>query len=94
MLIALAEKKIRSISVFLPEEVVCNSLQKIGFVEQETATTSSDGKFWKKTLYAKGEETISVSEELGDYWPKDPIISICGLPSTIKTILGDMDAVL
>lgn len=94
MLIALPEKKIRSISVFLPEEVVCNSLQKIGFVEQETATTSSDGKFWKKTLYAKGEETISVSEEIGDYWPKDPIISICGLPSTIKTILGDMDAVL
>ena len=93
-MIRLSEKKLKSISVFLPEEVVCSSLQKIGFVEQETATTSSDGKFWKKTLYVKGEETISISEELGDYWPKDPIISICGLPSTIKTILGDLDAVL
>ena len=29
----------------------------------------------KRCLYVKGEEVVSVSEELGDYWPKDPIIS-------------------
>ena len=85
-------EKLRSISVFIPEEIVCASLEKIGFVHTDSATTSSDGKFWKKMLYIKGEEAIFVSEELGDYWPKDPIISICGLPSTIKTILGDLDA--
>jgi len=90
----LSEKKLRSISVFIPEEVVCTSLEKIGFVQTDSATTSSDGKFWKKMLYVKGKEVISVSEELGDYWPKDPIISICGLPSTIKTILGDLDAIV
>ena len=90
----LSEKKLKSFSVFLPEAIVSNSLEKIGFVEQETATTSSDGKFWKKTLYAKGDEVISVSEELGDYWPKDPIVSICGLPETIQKILGDLDAFL
>ena len=90
----LLEKKLKSISVFIPEEVVCASLEKIGFVQEESATTSSDGKFWKKMLYIKNEEAVSVSEELGDYWPKDPIISICGLPSTIKTILGDLDAII
>jgi hypothetical protein len=90
----LPEKKLKSISVFIPEEVVCASLEKIGFVQEDSATTSSDGKFWKKMLYVKGEEVVCVSEELGDYWPKDPIISICGLPSTIRTILGDLDAVI
>jgi hypothetical protein len=45
-------------------------------------------------LYIKGDEMVSVSEELGDYWPKDPVISICGLPNTIKTILGDLDAII
>jgi len=90
----LTEKKLKSISVLIPEEVVCTSLEKIGFIQEETATTSSDGKFWKKMLYIKGDEVVSVSEELGDYWPKDPVISICGLPSTIKTILGDLDAII
>ena len=90
----MSEKKLKSISVFIPEEVVCASLEKIGFVQTDTATTSSDGKFWRKTLYVKGEEVISVSEELGDYWPKDPIISIYGLPSTIKTVLGDLDDIV
>ena len=90
----MTEKKLKSISVFIPEEVVCASLEKIGFVQTDTATTSSDGKFWRKTLYVKGEEVISVSEELGDYWPKDPIISIYGLPSTIKTVLGDLDDIV
>ncbi len=90
----MSEKKLKSISVFVPEEVVYGSLEKIGFVVQETVTTSSDDKFWKKTLYIKGDETISVSEEIGDYWPKDPIVSIYGLPNTIQQILGDLDAFL
>ena len=90
----LSEKKLKSISVFVPEEIVCSSLEKSGFVLQETATISSNDKFWKKILYVKGDESISVSEELGDYWPKDPIVSICGLPNTIQKILGDLDAFL
>lgn len=88
------EKKLKSISAFLPEEIVYSSLKNIGFVEQETAITSGDGKFWKKTLYVKGDEMISISEELGDYWPKDPIVSIFGLPATIQKILGDLDALI
>ena len=88
----LSEKKLKSISVFLPEEIVCETLERIGFVESGTVFTSSDGKFWKRALYIRDDEVISVSEEIGDYWPKDPIISICGLPKTIKAVLGDLDA--
>ncbi|MGQ0795631.1 MAG: hypothetical protein ACT4N5_05555 [Nitrosopumilaceae archaeon] len=88
------ENRLKSISIFIPENIVCTTLEKIGFLQTDSVTTSSDGKFWKKILYVKGEEVISVSEELGDYWPKDPVISICGLPDTIKTILGDLDAVI
>jgi hypothetical protein len=88
------ENKLKSVSIFIPENVVCTTLEKIGFLQTDSITTSSDGKFWKKMLYVKGDEVISVSEELGDYWPKDPVISICGLPNTIKTILGDLDAVI
>ena len=29
-------------------------------------------------LYVNKEETINVSEEIGDAYPKDPIITICG----------------
>lgn len=36
----LSEKKLKSISVFVPEEIVCSSLEKSGFVLQETATIS------------------------------------------------------
>jgi hypothetical protein len=88
------ENRLKSISIFIPENIVCTTLEKIGFLQTDSVTTSSDGKFWKKMLYVKGDEVISVSEELGDYWPKDPVISICGLPNTIKTILGDLDAVI
>lgn len=88
------ENRLKSISIFIPEDVVCTTLEKIGFLQTDSVTTSSEGKFWKKMLYVKGDEVISVSEELGDYWPKDPVISICGLPNTIKTILGDLDAVI
>lgn len=90
----MAENRLKSISIFIPENIVCTTLEKIGFLQTDIVTTSSDGKFWKKILYVKGDEVISVSEELGDYWPKDPVISICGLPDTIKTILGDLDAVI
>ena len=89
-----SEKKLKSVSVFLPEEVVCETLERIGFLESEAVFTSSDGKFWKRTLYIRDDEVISVSEEIGDYWPKDPIISICGLSKTIKAVLGDLDASL
>jgi hypothetical protein len=38
-------------------------------------------------LYVRGSETISVSEEIGDAYPKDPIITICGTRNTISRVV-------
>src|SRR5689334_5705581 len=78
------QKLLKSISVLVPLERVQSSLSEIGFVLEDTATIVADSKFWSKMLYVRGEETISVSEEIGDAYPKDPIITICGSKTTIS----------
>ncbi len=81
------KQQLKSISVLIPLERVEASLSEIGFVLQTTATVVADGKFWTKMLYARGNETISVSEEIGDAYPKDPIITICGSRETITHVV-------
>jgi hypothetical protein len=81
------EQQLKSISVLVPLERVEASLSEIGFLLQDSATIVADGKFWKRLLYARGDETISVSEEIGDAYPKDPIITICGSKSTITHVV-------
>jgi hypothetical protein len=78
---------LKSISVLVPLERVEASLSEIGFMLQDSATVVADGKFWKRLLYVRGDETISVSEEIGDAYPKDPIITICGSKSTITHVV-------
>ena len=80
-------QKLRSISVLIPLETVQASLSEIGFMFEDSATVVAEGKFWKKMLYSKGEETIAVSEELGDSYPKDPVITICGSLGTIDHVV-------
>lgn len=81
------KQQLKSISVLIPLERVEASLSEIGFVLQTTATVVADGKFWIKMLYTRGNETISVSEEIGDAYPKDPIITICGSRETITHVV-------
>lgn len=81
------QHRLKSISVLVPLERVETSLAEIGFLLQDSATIVADGKFWKRFLYGRGDETISVSEEIGDAWPKDPIITICGSKSTITHVI-------
>ncbi|HXV46359.1 MAG TPA: hypothetical protein VD736_06775 [Nitrososphaera sp.] len=80
-------QKLKSISVLVPLERVQASLSEIGFLLDSTVTIVADGKFWSKMLYVRGDETISVSEEIGDAYPKDPIITICGSRSTITKVV-------
>ena len=80
-------QKLKSISVLVPFERVQASLSKIGFLLDDTVTIVADGKFWTKMLYIRGNETISVSEEIGDAYPKDPIITICGSKMTISKVV-------
>lgn len=80
-------QKLKSISVLVPLERVQTILSEIGFLLDDTITIVSDGKFWNKMLYVRGAETISVSEEIGDAYPKDPIITICGSKTTISKVV-------
>ena len=82
-----AQQKLKSISVLVPLEQVQASLSEIGFLLDDSATIVADGKFWTKMLYVRGQETISVSEEIGDAYPKDPIITICGSKNTISRVV-------
>jgi hypothetical protein len=82
------EQKLKSISVLVPLERVQASLSEIGFLLDDTVTIVTDGKFWIKMLYSRGEETISISEEIGDAYPKDPIITICGSSMTISSVVS------
>jgi hypothetical protein len=81
------QQNLRSIAVLVPLDRVQTSLSEIGFTLQDTVTVVCDGKFWKKMLYCKGEETVSVSEEIGDAYPKDPVITICGSKMTISHVV-------
>jgi len=80
-------QRLKSISVLVPLERVQASLSEIGFLLDDTVTIVADGKFWSKMLYVRSDETISVSEEIGDAYPKDPIITICGSRSTITKVV-------
>jgi hypothetical protein len=84
---ASGEQRLKSISVLVPLETVQSSLSGIGFLLDDTVTIVADGRFWSKMLYVRGTETVSVSEEIGDAYPKDPIITICGSRNTISRIV-------
>jgi hypothetical protein len=81
------KQQLKSISVFVSLRKVEVSLSEIGFLFVGSSTIVADGKFWKKMLYMNGEELISVSEEIGDAYPKDPIITICGSKNTILKVM-------
>jgi hypothetical protein len=80
-------QKLKSISVFVPLARVQASLSEIGFLLDDTATIVADGKFWSRMLYVRGDETVSISEEIGYAYPKDPIITICGSEMTISKLV-------
>jgi len=83
--------KIKSIAVWIPGEEVHASLLEMGFSVYNSATAVSDGMFWNKILFVRKAECVSVSEEIGDVYPKDPIITIYGSSNTINKIIGALD---
>ena len=78
---------LKSISVFVPLGAVVKGILKTGFLLVAENTIVTNGKFWTRFVYTKGEETVYVSEEIGDVYPKDPIITIFGSEKTITRVL-------
>lgn len=85
------ELRLKSLAVLVPVERIQNSLFEMGFSLQGDATMVADGKFWKRMLYVRGSETVCLSEEMGDVYPKDPVITICGSAKTISKIAEVLD---
>ena len=81
------QQALKSISVLAPLQTIEHNLSEIGFSVKGNTTIVTDGKFWKKILYTNGNET-NVSEEIGDAYPKDPIITICASNNTISKVIG------
>jgi len=84
------KQKLKSISVLIPLQEVSASISQLDFSLDGITTIVAEGKFWKRMLYINGEETISVSEEIGDAYPKDPIITICGSTHTVSKITEEL----
>ncbi len=78
--------KSKSITSLIPVERVQERLESLGFMLEAEATVVSDGKFWRRMLYTRSYEQVSVSEEIGDAYPKDPVISIYASEDTISKI--------
>ncbi len=76
----------KSIAVLTPVESIEAQLKSLGFIREYEATVVSDGKFWRRMLFTKGCESVSISEEIGYAYPKDPIISMYATDTTIDKI--------
>jgi hypothetical protein len=85
-----SRQKLKSMSLLVPIEKVKDKLGEMNFSLIMISTIVADGKFWKKGLYTNGEDTIHVSHEIGDAYPKDPIITICGCNETISRVVEEM----
>jgi Fe2+ transport system protein FeoA len=87
-------RRLKSISVLIPVDRIQSSLSEMGFIPGGSVTIITDGKYWNRMLYVRGKETITVSDEIGDAYPKDPIITICGSGTTISKVIGSIDSQL
>jgi hypothetical protein len=81
------QQELKSISVLVPLQAIEHNLSEIAFSVKGSTTIVTEGKFWKKVLYINGNETITVSEEIGDAYPKDPIITIWASDNTISKVI-------
>ncbi|MBI2184386.1 MAG: hypothetical protein HYU39_05440 [Thaumarchaeota archaeon] len=79
--------RVRSIATYLPASKVRAELLSLGFQQISEATVVSDGKFWKKSIYSSGSESVTVSDEVGTVMHlRDPVITVWGSSKTIRKI--------
>ncbi len=81
------EQQLKSLTVYLPVETVVEEVLNLGFTEIAYATVISDAKFWSRKVFKKGQETITVTDEIGDAdYLRDPVITIFGGSKTIEAL--------
>ena len=79
--------KIKSLASFASLKTIEAKLIDMGFKNVSQVTIVSDAKFWDRRLYRNREETVMISNEIGDaIHLRDPIISMCARRRTIDGI--------
>lgn len=87
MIMKSGKLKVKSLSLYIPVELVVKEIMQLGFTEVASATVITDAKFWIKRVFKKNQEYISVSDEIGDAdYLRDPIVTICGKQMTVKAL--------
>lgn len=79
--------KMKSLSLFIPVEIVLKEIFELDFKEIASATIITDGKFWSKKVFKKNQEVITVSDEIGDAdYLRDPIVTMYGKKKTVNVL--------
>jgi len=77
----------RSFESYMPSLSITTELETLGFSPVTEATIVADGKFWSRTVYRKGIEEVSVSDEIGEVTHlKDPIVTLSAKKETLAAI--------
>ena len=79
--------ELRSFESYVPSLSITTELESLGFSHVTEATIVADGKFWSRTIYRKGFEEVSVSDEIGEVTHlKDPIVTLSAKRETLAAI--------
>ena len=74
--------ELRSFESYMPSLSITTELETV-----TEATIVADGKFWSRTVYRKGVEEVSVSDEIGEVTHlKDPIVTLSAKKETLAAI--------
>ncbi len=79
--------ELRSFESYMPSRTITMELETLGFSQVSEATIVADGKFWSRSVYRKGIEEVSISDEIGEVTHlKDPIVTLSAKRETLAAI--------
>tara|TARA_B100000315_G_C14225004_1_gene428247 strand:- start:212 stop:523 length:312 start_codon:yes stop_codon:yes gene_type:complete len=78
---------VRSIATFRSPEAIESKLEQIGFRVVDECTIVSDSKFWNRRTYVLGDQVVQISEDTGEAYFRDPVITVYGTGKTIDSIM-------
>ncbi|MFQ6010579.1 MAG: hypothetical protein ACE5KG_00170 [Nitrososphaerales archaeon] len=79
--------ELRSFESYMPSSSIALELKTLGFTQVTEATIVAEGKFWSRSLYRKGVEEVSISDEIGEVTHlKDPVVTLSAKKETLAAI--------
>jgi hypothetical protein len=79
--------RLKSVASLTALEKIEPRLEEMGFKDIAQTTIVSNAKFWIRKLYKRKEETITISNEIGEALHlRDPVITLCAHRDTIAKV--------